>query len=177
MNPAPARVRLDAVSAADGGELIRCNLASRDHHHPWATPFTDRRGFEAWFARVCDTTLVARIGREAATGEVVGVITLSGILRGGFQNAYVGYYGMAGSSGRGLMTEAVGMMCRLAFDGLGLHRLEANIQPGNVASIRLARRLGFRLEGYSPRYLQIGGIWQDHERYALLADEAAFGAT
>ncbi len=153
--------------------MIRCNLASRAHHAPWATPFTDLHGFQAWFDRIGDGTLVSRIARDPATDAIAGVITLSGIMRGCFQSAYLGYYGMAGSGGRGLMTAGVGAMCRLAFEELGLHRLEANIQPDNVASIRLAKRLGFRLEGFSPRYLQIEGLWQDHERYALLADEPA----
>jgi hypothetical protein len=54
---------------------------------------------------------------------------------------------------------------------LRLHRLEANVQPGNAASIRLLQRLGFRREGYSPRYLRICGRWRDHERWAILADE------
>ena len=58
-----------------------------------------------------------------------------------------------------------------AFGPLSLHRIEANIQPGNAASIALARGAGFRLEGYSPRYLLIGGQWRDHERYALTVDE------
>ncbi|WP_428376871.1 GNAT family N-acetyltransferase [Lichenicoccus sp.] len=170
MKPLPP-VRLDEVSEADAAGLIRCNLASRAHHHPWATPFIDRPGFLAWFDRITEGALVARIARAAECGTVVGVITLGGILRGPFQNAYLGYYGMAGCGGRGLMTAGVGAMCRLAFQELGLHRLEANIQPGNAASIRLATRIGFRLEGFSPRYLQIDGVWQDHERYALLADE------
>jgi ribosomal-protein-alanine N-acetyltransferase len=70
------------------------------------------------------------------------------------------------------MTEAVGLVVRDAFRRLRLHRLEANVQPGNRASIRLVRRLGFRREGYSPRYLKIQGRWRDHERWALLADAA-----
>jgi [ribosomal protein S5]-alanine N-acetyltransferase len=70
-----------------------------------------------------------------------------------------------------LMTEALSLAIGQAFGDLGLHRLEANIQPGNAASLALARRLGFRREGFSPRYLCIAGRWRDHERWALLSDE------
>jgi ribosomal-protein-alanine N-acetyltransferase len=69
------------------------------------------------------------------------------------------------------MTEAVRMTVQHAFEEIGLHRLEANIQPGNVRSIALVERLGFRYEGFSPRYLKIGGVWCDHQRWAILADE------
>ena len=99
------------------------------------------------------------------------MINLSQIFRKGFQNAYLGYYGMVAFAGRGLMTEAVRLATRYAFDEIGRHRLEANIQPANLASIALAKRIGFRREGFSPRYLRIGGVWCDHERWALLADE------
>jgi ribosomal-protein-alanine N-acetyltransferase len=77
---------------------------------------------------------------------------------------------MAEMRGRGLMTEAVQLATAHAF-ALGLHRVEANIQPGNLRSIALVERLGFRLEGFSPRYLRMGGEWRDHKRWALLADE------
>jgi ribosomal-protein-alanine N-acetyltransferase len=73
----------------------------------------------------------------------------------------------------GLMTAALRAAAVFAFDELGLHRLEANIQPENTASIALVRRLGFDKEGYSPRYLRIDGVWRDLERWALLADAAA----
>ena len=95
---------------------------------------------------------------------------VSEIVRGGFQNAYLGYYGFAGQTGQGLMTAGLRAVARHAFEELGLHRLEANIQPGNTASRALARRCGFQQEGYSPRYLRIGGEWRDHERWALRAD-------
>ena len=62
-------------------------------------------------------------------------------------------------------------MISWAFGEVGLHRLEANIQPENKSSIGLVRRLGFQQEGYSPRYLKVGGRWRDHERWALLAEE------
>lgn len=69
------------------------------------------------------------------------------------------------------MSQAVELTVKYAFKELGLHRLEANIQPENVRSIALVKRLGFQKEGFSPRYLQIDGVWRDHERWALLADE------
>ena len=71
------------------------------------------------------------------------------------------------------MREALEQILDHAFGPLGLHRVEANIQPGNEPSIALARGAGFRLEGFSPRYLLIGGQWRDHERYAITADEHA----
>jgi len=95
---------------------------------------------------------------------------VSEIVRGAFRSAYLGYYAFAPHDGHGLMAEGLALVIRDAFRRLRLHRVEANIQPGNKASLRLVRRLGFRREGYSPRYLKIAGRWRDHERWALLAD-------
>lgn len=166
---------LGPVTRRDADALIRANLESRALHHPWAHPPTDRAGFETWYERILLGPLIGLVGREATSGEIVGVVTLSGIAGGGFQNACLGYYDMIGTARRGLMTASVAQACRYGFDGLGLHRLEANIQPGNAASIALARRIGFRLEGFSPRYLRIDGAWRDHQRWALLADEIKAG--
>jgi len=99
------------------------------------------------------------------------VLILSQIVRGAFQSAYLGYYAHERHARQGLMREAMAQAVAHAFGPLGLHRLEANIQPANHASIALARSAGFRLEGFSPRYLLIGGRWRDHERYAITAEE------
>ena len=167
-------VTLRPAARADAGELVRVNQASRGLHHPWAAPFTDEAGFDAWWGRILTGPFVGLVARDAATGEIAGVVNVIEIVYGQFyRGAFLGYYGVAGMGGRGLMTEAVRLAIRHAFDELGLHRLEANIQPGNAPSIALVKRLGFRLEGFSPRYLCMDGHWRDHERWALLADEAA----
>ena len=69
------------------------------------------------------------------------------------------------------MAEGIELVLAHAFETLGLHRLEANIQPANAASIALAKRAGFRLEGFSPRYLKIDGLWRDHEGWAIVAED------
>ncbi len=165
-------VVLVPVTHADAAELIQGNLDSRGHQHPWTAPFTDEAGFDAWFERTLSGPNVGLIARETASDQIVGVVNLNEIVAGVFQNAYLGYHSMAALAGRGLMTEAVRLAAAHAFGALGLHRLEANIQPGNLRSVALVKRLGFRLERFSPRYLRIGGEWRDHERWALLADEA-----
>jgi [ribosomal protein S5]-alanine N-acetyltransferase len=165
-------VEVRPVTRSDAAELIRANVESRDYHAPWVQPFTDAEGFEDWFGGLAMGASVSLLARDALSGGIVGVFNLSQIFMKGFRNAYLGYYGMVGFARRGLMTEALRLTIRYTFDEMGLHRLEANIQPANLASIALARRVGFRKEGYSPRYLQINGVWCDHERWALLVDDA-----
>jgi ribosomal-protein-alanine N-acetyltransferase len=168
-------VDLRPVTRRDAAELIRGNQESRDLQHPWAAPFVDEAGFDAWFGRILTGPHVGLVARETAAGRIAGVVNLIEIIYGPFyRGAFLGYYGLIGMGGRGLMTEAVRLAVRYAFAELGLHRLEANIQPGNRPSIALVQRLGFRLEGLSPRYLRMDGDWRDHERWALLADEIAW---
>jgi ribosomal-protein-alanine N-acetyltransferase len=159
------------VHADDGNELITANLASIALHEPWVFPCRDQASFQGYLARCDGERNIGFIARERASKRIVGVVNLNEIVRGFFQSAYMGYYGMSGMNGRGLMAEAVSLVVTEAFEELGLHRLEANIQPKNEPSRALVKRLGFRQEGYSPRYLKIDGDWRDHERWAVLAED------
>ena len=171
MNPMLSRVTIRPVQASDGAELVTSNLASIALHEPWVSPCRDYASFLGYLARCDGERSIGFIARERESERIVGVVNLSEIVRGFFQSAYMGYYGMAGMSGRGLMREAVSLVVSHALRDLGLHRVEANIQPANQPSRALVQSLGFRQEGFSPRYLKINGEWRDHERWAVLADE------
>lgn len=173
MNRMLPRVTIDRVQARDGAELVSANLASIALHEPWVSPCRDFASFQGYLSRCDGDRSVGFIARERESNRIVGVVNLNEIVRGFFQSAYMGYYAVAGMNGRGLMREAVGLVVTHAFAELGLHRIEANIQPGNEPSRALVRSLGFRLEGFSPRYLKINGEWRDHERWAILSDEWA----
>jgi len=101
---------------------------------------------------------------------LIGVVNISDMVRGSFCSAYLGYYAFAPHAGHGYMSAGLALVLRHAFRDLRLHRLEANIQPGNLASIRLVERHGFLKEGFSPNYLKVSGRWRDHERWALLRE-------
>jgi [ribosomal protein S5]-alanine N-acetyltransferase len=163
-------IRLSRAIRADAAALIAANRVSQEYHLPWVTSFTDQAGFDSWFVRCLTGPNVGLVAREIASNEVVGVVNINEIVAGAFQSAYLGYYGMSSFSRQGFMTEALRAAVSFAFGDLGLHRLEANIQPENIASIALVRGLGFQKEGFSPSYLRINGQWRDHERWALLAD-------
>lgn len=107
---------------------------------------------------------------EAGDEDLVGYFSLGEIVRGALNSALLGYWGVLPHTSRGYMSAGMELLLRHAFRATRLHRLEANIQPENRASIALARSAGFRQEGFSPRYLKIGGRWRDHERWAITVE-------
>ena len=145
--------------------------ASRRLHGSWASAPSSAESYDEWLKRIRQPTvksfLVCRIEDDA----IVGVFTLSQIFRKGFQNAYMGYYAFEPFAGKGYMREGMRLTLRHTFRAMKLHRVEANIQPGNDRSIQLARKSGFRREGFSPRYLKIAGRWRDHERWAMTVED------
>jgi len=106
-----------------------------------------------------------------ADGALAGGIALGGIQRGGFCNAYLGYWIDVDRQGRGLMTEAVGVVLDFAFGPVGLHRVQVAVMPRNAASRRVVAKAGFREEGLALRYLEIDGRWEDHVLHAITSDE------
>jgi ribosomal-protein-alanine N-acetyltransferase len=165
----PPRVHLRPPQSPDETELLSLAHASRALHRPWVAPPSTVAGFHAYLARMAEPGNAAFLVCHAESGRVAGVVNVTGMVHGLFCSGYLGYHAFSGSERQGLMCEGVSLVVRRAFRELKLHRLEANIQPGNLASIALARSCGFALEGYSPRYLKIGGRWRDHERWAVLA--------
>ncbi|HEX2829574.1 MAG TPA: GNAT family N-acetyltransferase [Burkholderiales bacterium] len=162
------RIHLRLPCLEDEDAFLEAVRRSRALHARRVAPPATRDEFRAFVGRAMQPTYRALL---ACTGDgrLAGVINISEIVYGRFCSAYLGYYAFSGLDRQGLMREAVRAATRYAFRELKLHRLEANVQPDNAASLALVRACGFSKEGYSPRYLKIAGRWYDHERWAILA--------
>jgi [ribosomal protein S5]-alanine N-acetyltransferase len=165
------RVFLRAPTRGDRDEFIGLMRASRSFHRPWASAPTDEERFAAYIADAQRPDFEAMLVCRRDDRAIIGFFNLSQIARGSLQSAYLGYAVGKPFARHGYMREGIKLVLHHAFVTLGLHRVEANIQPGNAASIALARGAGFHREGFSPRYLKIGGRWRDHERWAILAEQ------
>ncbi|MFI6518112.1 GNAT family N-acetyltransferase [Spirillospora sp. NPDC050679] len=169
MSVTPSRVELRPLTLADQDEFCSLARASTGLHQPWMQLPATAPEFRTWMRRFDDGTNLGFLVRVVETGAAAGMININSIIRGRYQGASLGYAAFAASAGRGYMTEGLAIALRHAFHDLRLHRLEANIQPDNKASLAVVRRLGFHYEGLSPAYLYIDGAWRDHERWAITA--------
>jgi ribosomal-protein-alanine N-acetyltransferase len=165
------KVELVAPGPADESEFLALVALSTELHDGWVHPPADHDAYERYLGRIEVPHHRGFLARDVASGGLVGVVNLNDIVLGALRSASLGYYGFASVCGGGRMTAAVGLAVTHAFAELRLHRVEANIQPGNGPSRALVQRLGFRLEGLSPRYLYVSGDWRDHERWAVLAED------
>lgn len=109
--------------------------------------------------------------RSGGNERFVGEVNLSAVQRGPFQNAYLGYWVDEALAGNGYVPESVVVVLRFAFEVLDLHRAQVSIIPRNYPSRRVVEKLGLRDEGTALRYLEIAGVWEDHVRYAITAEE------
>src|SRR5437773_7680616 len=155
----------------DAEEFVALNRASVKFHRGLVSPPTTPAQFTAFLKRSGQTDAACFLICRVIDSRIVGSINLSQIFLGGFRNAYLGYYICLPYAGQRYMSEGIRLMLRYSFKQLKLHRLEANIQPRNLVSLALVKRAGFVREGYSRRYLKIGGHWRDHERWAILYED------
>ena len=166
MTSPPALAYASELRAAD---FAAAASRSKSLHRSWVHPPTDVESARALLLRRQGPSDFGFLIHELESGSLAGFIEVTNIVRGNFQSACLGFYMFQGFERRGYMHWALGEIIRRSWRDLKLHRLEANIQPGNLASIALVSKLGFSKEGYSPRYLKIGARWRDHERWAVLA--------
>ena len=135
------------------------------------TPPSAPEAFARYLERASSDSHRCFLVVQRDTKEIVGVINLNNLIRGAFQNAFLGYYCFSPHAKKGLMFEGMVLVLTHAFRTLKLHRVEANIQPNNRGSIALVRKCGFVREGFSRRYLKVRGRWKDHQRWALLSED------
>jgi ribosomal-protein-alanine N-acetyltransferase len=173
------RVVLRPPAPADFREWADLRARSRRFLEPWEPRWAaDELEWSAWRQRLAryrddhgSGTSAAFFIFEADTDRLAGGITLGNIRHGVSQSGQVGYWIGEPFAGRGLMPEALRLLCRHGFGTLGLHRIEAACIPDNVRSVRVLEKAGFRREGLLRSYLRINGFWQDHYLYSRLADD------
>jgi ribosomal-protein-alanine N-acetyltransferase len=175
VNDGARRVALRTLTAGDQDEFLAQARASAGLHHPWYSMPTTPEEFGAYLTRYAQPATEGFLVCVLGSGAMAGMITIDSIVRGRFQSASVSYAAFAPAAGKGYLSEGLALALEYAFTGLRLHRLEANIQPGNQPSLRLVQRLGFRKEGYAPAMLFIDGAWRDHERWAITVEMTDFG--
>lgn len=176
------RLVLRPPRTTDVGDLRRALRANTEHLRPWSvapTPGDDPSSLASVSRTILRNRREWKRGQSfvlmiAARGEedrIIGRIALGGVLLGAFKNAYLGYWIDVEHQGRGLMTEAVRATTTFAFRASGLHRVQAAVMPRNAGSQRVLEKVGYRREGAAQRYLCIAGRWEDHEIFAVTAEE------
>lgn len=169
--PADQRILLSHPTRKHEHDFLQSARRSEGLHHPWVFAPLTHEDYESYLERIACGRTIGFLLLHRSDEQMVGVVNVSEPVWGALQGAYLGFYVFAGFERQGYMTEGLSLVLDQAFEVIGFHRLEANIQPSNVSSSALVSGLGFRKEGFSPRYLQIGGVWRDHDRWAILSDE------
>ena len=169
--------RLRPLRPEDAVALLAFRTANRGFLRPWE-PVRDESFYtvEAAAAAIEAQQAERAADRGYAFGifapeGLVGYVNLNAVVRGVFQNAYLGYAVAEAANGRGHATQAVREATRIGFEELGLHRVQAAVIPRNAGSVRVLEKAGFRREGFAERYLLINGTWEDHILFAVTCDE------
>lgn len=156
-------------SINDVFEFITTMKDSCEYHTPWIEAPKTQQEFATYLSKYNQVNNKSFLIKY--DDKIAGVVNLNEIVMGCFKSAYLGFYGTKQFAGLGIMQVGLQLVIHRAFNELGLHRLEANIQPNNVRSLNLVKKLGFSKEGFSSKYLYIGNQWCDHERWAIINED------
>lgn len=167
------KVHLQLPSRFHKNKFIDFIRRNKDFHQPWVYVSSDPAYFDQYLRRIKMGKTLGMFVHSNDTGDFIGVINLNSIRLDPFSSASLGYYADEEFCGKGYMKEGIGLVLEHAFTKIGLNRIEVNIQPGNVASHTLVKSIGFEHEGFSRKFLKIGNSYQDHERWAYLAEDFA----
>lgn len=170
---------LRILTADDAEEMVQLLLRNREywaifepkHRDSYFTPAVQRE-------KIRESIYQARENREYSFGifeprthKLIGHISMYSIKRLPFLSALVGYSIDESYTGRGIATEAVGLIVAFGFEKIQLHRIEAYVSPKNTGSVRVLEKSGFMNEGLLKEFLHINGVWEDHYHYAILEKE------
>jgi ribosomal-protein-alanine N-acetyltransferase len=183
----PPRIRLDGERTAirplgvdDVVAFTAAVVANRAHTEPWEPIHAEahytragqaetlRRDVEAW---ELSTGYAFAVLDGEHDDAIIGRIALGNVVRGAWRNATLGYWVAAQAGGRGHATAAARLICDFAFRYAGLHRVQPAVIPRNVRSIRVVEKAGFRREGRALKYLNIAGVWEDHDIFAMTTED------
>lgn len=165
-----SNITIRELQFEDKEAFLKAMRHSQSLHSPWVTPPLTSKEFDEYWQRFQQSNQKSYLVCNEQ-GNIVGVFNVSEIVRGAFQNAFLGFYGIKDYSGKGYMRAGLKLVQKKVFEELALHRLEANIQPENTRSIQLVKTSGFRYEGFSPRYLIINNEWRGHEHWAMTSED------
>ncbi|MFC1745295.1 GNAT family N-acetyltransferase [Candidatus Riflebacteria bacterium] len=162
------KITLRKPESSDSEEFLLRVKNSRALHRPWVYPPDTQQKYSEYLKRIQKETHAGFLICRAEDDAITGVVNINEIVFRNFKSGYLGFYAFVPYAKLGFMSVGLKKVSDHAFRKIGLHRLEANIQPANKRSIKLVERLGFYKEGLSKDYLKIGGRWRDHERWALV---------
>ena len=168
--PLMPEVIIRAPLISDKSNFIAAMQRSQALHHPWVKAPQTAAEFDEYLQRSLQPNQKSFLVCDQ-DNRIAGVFNISEIVRGCFQNAFLGFYAVVDYADKSYMNAGLKLVLQYVFNELTLHRLEANIQPENTRSIQLVKKNGFRHEGFSPHYLKIDGEWRGHEHWAMTIED------
>lgn len=163
-------IHIKPLTKEDEKPFLSAMQSSKSFHHPWIFAPTTDEEFDDYLAKYSQDNYQSHLVCDKKD-RIVGVINLNDIVLDDFQTATVKFFVVAEYAGKGYMSQGIKLIMQKAFEELGLHRLEANIQPKNFSSKSLVEKNGFKKEGFSPRFQKINGSWCDQERWAITYED------